>query len=193
MAVTAVVLDVGETLADETRPWSLTADAVGVPRFTFFGVLGGLAERGEPHRNVYEVLGVESRPGLPFEEGDLYPDARACLRELRRRGYQVGIAGNAVSAAYAGLALDADFIASSAEWGVEKPSPLFFARVAEVCGCPPEKIAYVGDRVDNDVTPALAAGMVAVHIRRGPWGHLHTPPSEALCIRSLDELPGVLA
>jgi hypothetical protein len=34
--------------------------------------------------------------------------------------------------------------------------------------------------------------MVAVHIRRGPWGHLQEPPSEAIRIRSLDELPGCL-
>ena len=37
-------------------------------------------------------------------------------------------------------------------------------------------IAYVGDRADNDVGPAIAAGMVGVHIRRGPWGHLQEPP-----------------
>ena len=51
----------------------------------------------------------------------------------------------------------------------------------------------MGDRVDNDVVPALAAGMVAVHIRRGPWGYLHEPPAEAIRIHSLDELPAVLA
>ena len=59
-------------------------------------------------------------------------------------------------------------------------------------GLPAGEIAYVGDRVDNDVEPALAAGMVAVHIRRGPWGYLHEPPPEALRITSLDELPAVL-
>jgi FMN phosphatase YigB (HAD superfamily) len=50
----------------------------------------------------------------------------------------------------------------------------------------------VGDRVDNDVGPALAAGMVGVHIKRGPWGYLHEPPAAAIRIRSLDELPAVL-
>jgi hypothetical protein len=34
--------------------------------------------------------------------------------------------------------------------------------------------------------------MVAVHIRRGPWGHLHEPPSGAIRIRTLDELPEAL-
>jgi len=60
------------------------------------------------------------------------------------------------------------------------------------CGVAADEIAYVGDRVDNDVEPALAAGMVAVHVRRGPWGHLHDPPQEALRVSSLDELPMVL-
>jgi FMN phosphatase YigB (HAD superfamily) len=46
-----------------------------------------------------------------------------------------------------------DFVGSSARWGVEKPSPAFFARLAEEAGVEPAKIAYVGDRVDNDVEP----------------------------------------
>ena len=68
---------------------------------------------------------------------------------------------------------------SSARWGVEKPAPAFFERIVSECGVDEDAIAYVGDRVDNDVEPALAAGMVAVHIRRGPWGHLHEPPPAA--------------
>jgi FMN phosphatase YigB (HAD superfamily) len=66
-------------------------------------------------------------------------------------------------------------------------------RVAELAGAPAAKIAYVGDRIDNDVAPALAAGTVAVRIRRGPWGYVQEPPEGALRIRSLDELFGALA
>jgi FMN phosphatase YigB (HAD superfamily) len=72
---------------------------------------------------------------------------------------------------------------------VEKPSAGFFERVLAEAGRPAREVAYVGDRVDNDVAPALAAGMVAVHLRRGPWGYLHEPPPGAIQIRSLDELP----
>ena len=61
----------------------------------------------------------------------------------------------------------------SAAWGLHKPDPAFFARVAAELGLPPAAIAYVGDRVDNDVRPAAAAGMVAVFVRRGPWGWIH--------------------
>jgi FMN phosphatase YigB (HAD superfamily) len=49
-----------------------------------------------------------------------------------------------------------------------------------------------GHRDDNDVAPAIAAGMTGVHIRRGPWGYLQESPAEAIRIASLDELPGVL-
>ena len=83
-------------------------------------------------------------------------------------------------------------IGSSARWGIEKPAPEFFARIVDESGVRPEEIAYVGDRVDNDIEPALAAGLVAVHLRRGPWGHLHEPPAAALRVSSLEELPGVL-
>jgi hypothetical protein len=35
--------------------------------------------------------------------------------------------------------------------------------------------------------------MVAVHIRRGPWGRLQTAPAAALVVDSLDALPEALA
>jgi FMN phosphatase YigB (HAD superfamily) len=85
-----------------------------------------------------------------------------------------------------------DVIGSSATWGVEKPDGAFFERIVAVADSPPEEIAYVGDRVDNDVEPALAAGMVAVHVRRGPWGHLFGAPREAVRVRNLAELPAAL-
>ena len=191
MRLRAVLLDVGETLVDETPMWSEVADALGVPRFTFFGILGGLTARGEPHSRVYELLGVE-RPASPgFRVEDLYPDARASLAELRA-GYLLGAVGNTgveVEALLAGLV---DVVGSSARWGVEKPAPGFFARIVSEARCAPAEIAYVGDRVDNDVGPALAAGLVAVHIRRGPWGYLHEPPAGALRVASLAELPAAL-
>jgi FMN phosphatase YigB (HAD superfamily) len=79
---------------------------------------------------------------------------------------------------------------------VEKPSPAFFARVVEAAGVAAHEIAYVGDRLDNDVLPARAAGMTAVFIRRGPWGVIHAQWAEAaqasVCIESLAELPDKL-
>lgn len=190
MALKAVVFDGGETLFDETGIWERAAIAAGVPAFTVMGILGGLAARGEHHAKVWNLLDVE-RPASMFEADELYPDALPCISELTSRGVRVGVVGNTPEEVEDFLRAQADFVGSSARWGVEKPDQAFFRRVVEEAGVGPSEIAY-GDRVDNDVEPALAAGMVAVHIRRGPWGYLHDPPPQAISIRSLDDLPDAL-
>jgi HAD superfamily hydrolase (TIGR01509 family) len=192
VALRAVVFDVGETLFDETGMWERAADAAGVPRFTLMGVLGGLAARGDRHSLVWSLLGVD-RPETTWSPDELYPDALTCLAALRARGLLVGAVGNTPESAEALLREHVDLIGSSARWGVEKPEPAFFRRIVAETGCDPAEVAYVGDRVDNDVLPALRAGMVAVHVRRGPWGFLHEPPAAALRVESLAELPEVLA
>jgi len=89
--------------------------------------------------------------------------------------------------------LPVDVIGSSASWGVRKPSPAFFERLVGEAGFEPAEVAYVGDRVDNDVEPAAAAGLVAVWVRRGPWGLLQRGTHRAtLTIDSLAELPAAL-
>jgi FMN phosphatase YigB (HAD superfamily) len=95
-----------------------------------------------------------------------------------------------------GLGLPVDFFASSAQWGVEKPSPRFFQKIVEELSLPPSLIAYVGDRLDNDILPAVEAGMTAVFVRRGPWGTIHARRPEIakthLCVETLGELPEAL-
>jgi FMN phosphatase YigB (HAD superfamily) len=186
-----VWFDAGETLVDETGMRQRAADLAGVPRFTLMGTLGGLITRGERHSRVWPVLGVE-KPDAMFEIGELYPDALPCLADLRGRGLRVGVAGNTPADFEDVMREHVDLVGSSGGWGVEKPSPEFFARMVASTGCEPREVAYVGDRVDNDVEPALAAGMIAVHLRRGPWGYLHEPPAAALRAASLSELPRVL-
>jgi HAD superfamily hydrolase (TIGR01509 family) len=191
VALRAIVFDVGETLVDETRMWERAADAAGVPRFTLMGVLGGLAARGEHHDRVWELLGVEQSAST-WGLDDFYADALPCLARLRSQGLVTGAVGNMPAFAEDDLREHVDLVGSSARWGVAKPAPEFFARIVRESGLEPADIAYVGDRVDNDVCPALVAGMAAVHVRRGPWGLLHEAPPEAISITSLDELPEVL-
>jgi FMN phosphatase YigB (HAD superfamily) len=192
MALKAVFFDVGETLVDETRTWERAADASGVPRFTLMGILGGLAARGEPHRRAWAILDVEP-PAERELALDFYPDALPAIEALREAGYRVGAVGNTSETVEAELRVHVDVAGSSARWGVEKPSEAFFARLVAEAACAPEELAYVGDRVDNDVLPALRAGLAAVHVRRGPWGYLHEPPAEAMRVDSLTELPDLFA
>jgi HAD superfamily hydrolase (TIGR01549 family) len=127
---------------------------------------------------------------------DLYPDALDCLARVRAAGMLVGLAGNQDErlerwARSAGLPVDV--VTGSASLGVRKPEPAFFDALVELAGREPAEVAYVGDRADNDAAPALAAGLVAVHLRRGPWGRLQTTPSGAIAVDSLAEVPDVLA
>ena len=57
-----VCLDVGETLIDETRIWSIWADELGVPRLTLMAALGAVIARGGEHRDVFPIFGAEDWP-----------------------------------------------------------------------------------------------------------------------------------
>lgn len=200
-----VCLDVGETLIDETRIWATWADVLGIPRLTLMAVLGAQLVRGEEHGTVFEHFGfdadawharipdVEERYG-GFQPGDLYPDAVRSLAALHDAGYEIAISANqpAVRAEeLRRIGIEFDVMAMSEALGVAKPAPEFFARTLELIGAPnPSDVAYVGDRVDNDVIPSAAAAMRAVWLRRGPWGHLQQDATGAaqLVVDSLDEL-----
>lgn len=200
MTVRAVFFDVGETLVDEERYWCAVAGAAGLGPHVVWAALGVTIARGEEHSELWRHLGVE-RPAeawdsVVYSADDLYPDAVACLERIRAAGMFVGVAGNqnaALEAWARSSALPVDVVTGSASLGARKPDPAFFACLVDVAGVEAAQIAYVGDRVDNDVLPALRAGMVGIHLRRGPWGRLQTTPSGARAIDSLAELPDALA
>jgi FMN phosphatase YigB (HAD superfamily) len=129
--------------------------------------------------------------GIPFSDQDLHADALPCIAALRERGFRLGAAGNMYAWHEDFLRPHVDFVGSSERWGVEKPEGGFFEHVAEEAGVPAAEIAYVGDRVDKDVLPAVAAGMTAVRIRRGMHADVETPDGIRE-IASLAELPGAL-
>jgi HAD superfamily hydrolase (TIGR01509 family) len=175
--IRAICFDVGETLFDETRFWNEVARYAGVPAFTLAGTLGGLIERRESHRSIFGYLQTESVDpimiGYRFERADLYPDVVPALKELRAEHYRIAIAGNqgeGVAEQIAALDLGADVIGTSCLWGSAKPDADFFQRLCDELGLAPDEIVLVGDRIDNDVLPAIEFGLHAVHIRRGPWG-----------------------
>lgn len=200
MTIRAVFFDVGETLVDEERYWRAVAAAAGVGPHVVWAALGVTIARGEEHWELWRHLGTE-RPAdawdaVVYSTNDLYPDAVGCLERVRESGALVGVAGNQNAALeeWARTAgLPVDVVTGSASLGVRKPAPAFFERLVELAGVPPADVAYVGDRADNDVAPALAAGLVAVHLRRGPWGRLQATPEGAIAIDSLEALPAALA
>jgi HAD superfamily hydrolase (TIGR01509 family) len=209
-APTVVVLDVGEVLVDETRVFSVWAELLGVSPGTLLAVLGAAIVGGEDHVAAFAHVAPnvawaeleaehEARYG-GFAPTDLSPDVRPALTALRADGLRVVLAGNQPerrTAQLRALDLAVDDVVTSDELGAEKPAPAFFAAVLARLGDPdPSSVLYVGDRVDNDVLPALAAGMRVCWVRRGPWGQLHDLPDGVevdLALEGLGELPELLA
>lgn len=199
-----VCLDVGETLIDETRIWSIWADELGIPRLTFLAALGAVIARGGEHRDVFPIFGFDDWPLRMasvegayggFRPDDLYPDALRAIDNLRAAGHRIAVVANQPASRgdeLRAIGLEAEVMAMSGELELAKPDPAFFGRALELMGSPdPASVAYVGDRIDNDVIPSAAAGMRAVWIRRGPWGVIQQPAEgvqPALTVDSLDEL-----
>jgi HAD superfamily hydrolase (TIGR01549 family) len=198
-----VVLDVGETLIDETRVWATWAGELGISPLTFGAALGAVIARGFDHRTVFDLLDfpdwrklaarVEERFG-GFKPEDLYEDALRTEQALHRRGRRVAILANQPAIRHPqllALGFEPDVIAMSEELGVSKPDPAFFARGLQLMGDPdPRSVAYVGDRIDNDIHPCRQHGFRSVWLRRGPWGRLQEDLEHDadLTVWSLDEL-----
>jgi FMN phosphatase YigB (HAD superfamily) len=141
---------------------------------------------------TYARWEAEGATSFVFADRDLHSDALPCFAALRERGLRLGAAGNMYAHHEDFLRAHVDFVGSSERWGVEKPDPGFFARVVEEAGAPAEEVLYVGDRADNDIGPALAAGLRAIRIRRGAHAREESLPSW-ITIGSLTELPEALA
>jgi len=111
------------------------------------------------------------------------------LRELKRRGFALGIVSNSDGRienafAQAGLAEHFDFFIDSFIVGVEKPDPAIFRFALERARVAPHEAAYVGDLYGVDVTGARAAGLLPILYDPAEFN----ADADCLRIRQLDEL-----
>jgi len=121
-----------------------------------------------------------------------YPDVLPALRELRERGPALVIASNWDCSlpewlGPTGIMELVDGVVTSAEVGAAKPDPRVLERALAIAGAAPGEAVHVGDKVDNDVEGARAAGVRAILVqRRGE------PPPGVEAVRSLRELAALL-
>ncbi|WP_069751546.1 HAD family hydrolase [Streptomyces sp. EN16] len=207
--IETIVLDIGETLTRDDRYWASWADWLDIPRHTISALVGAAVTQGHDNSRALHLV----RPGIDIDaeyaareaagrgeqlgETDLYPDVRPALAGLQALGARVVVAGNQTTKAgdmLRALDLPASHIVTSAEWGVSKPDPEFFARVLDVAQAAPANTLYVGDHPANDIFPAAAAGLRTAHLRRGPLGHwwADDPQVRAAADWSIDSLTDLL-
>ena len=117
---------------------------------------------------LHKILELDHRAlASQFEVPQATLDA---LREIRHRGYKIGIVSNATPTGEVmrhdlqllGLADLVDAATYSSEVGVRKPHPRIYLATAEGLGVDPTGCLFVGDRVKEDVRGSQALGMRAV-------------------------------
>ena len=130
----------------------------------------------------------------------VFPDSQATLRELKGRGYRLGLLSNTwwaadwhnADLAAHGLADFLDELVYTSDLPHSKPHPSVFREAAERLEVEPAACVMIGDRQLDDIAGALRAGMRAVWKRNvRPW-----PRPEGLVptatIDRLAELPSLL-
>ncbi len=108
----------------------------------------------------------------------IFPDTLHTLQTLRERSYRLGLLSNTWWAAEwhnAELALHGlenmfNFVAYTSDLPHSKPHPSVFQYVAQHLDVPSEECVMVGDRMIDDISGALSAGMRAVWRQNDyPW------------------------
>ncbi len=130
----------------------------------------------------------------------VFPDARETLQLLRERDYRIGLLSNTwwaaewhnADLAAHGLTDLLDEVAYTSDLPHSKPHPSVFLEVARRLNVEPKACVMVGDRMIDDISGALGAGMRAVWKRNDyPWPKPeHILPTAT--ITYLAELPTLL-
>jgi HAD superfamily hydrolase (TIGR01509 family) len=128
-----------------------------------------------------------------------FPESQQVLEKVRER-HRLGVIANQEAGIHdllnkVGWNRMFDVIIISDEVQLWKPDARIFKMALEKAGCEPSEAVMVGDRIDNDVTPAKRLGMKTVRYRWGIFG-TQEPASEEekpdLEILSLSDLPEAL-
>ncbi|KAI9014508.1 HAD-like domain-containing protein [Phycomyces nitens] len=115
---------------------------------------------------------------------ETFPDVVGTLKELRSRGFYMGIVSNSderLTKVVENLKLDHyfDFVLPSCVAGYEKPDSAFFDVALRMVddGITPEDSLHVGDDAGKDYRGALKAGWNAVLLRRGKMSYEDSSPT----------------
>ncbi|SEL02894.1 HAD family hydrolase [Ruminococcus albus] len=168
--------DIGSTLVDETKAYEhrildaiegtdITYEQFNEKRISF--AMQNL--RGD--LEAIEYFGLKR---TPWHSEDEYPysDADKVLAYLHAKGYKLGVIANQSPGTEErlqnwGLLKYFSTVAASAELGISKPDKAIFLKAFEMSNCTPENATMIGDRLDNDIYPAMELCMKTVWIKQG--------------------------
>ncbi len=123
----------------------------------------------------------------------LYPETLEVLREVKGRGYRLGVISNFTDSLvkvlqYHGLSAFFDSVTYSQAVGEPKPGREIFRRALKSTGCGAADSLHIGDSWDADYLGAVGAGMEAVWLNR----EARPPPAPCREVRDLKGLVPLL-
>jgi GTP cyclohydrolase I len=99
-----------------------------------------------------------------------FPEVPGALRELRSRGWSIGLLSNTdpdlLAASVRHLGADPDLMVTAAEAGSYKPAHGHWKRFFGLTGADPRRVVHVAQSAFHDIAPARALGITAVWINR---------------------------
>lgn len=173
--------DIGYTLVNEDAVWkrrceeqaeTTEAKALGLSSDDIYREIEAASRIGAGQfRSVLRKLQIKEAAPYRHELETLYDDAPQVLEALCQR-YELGIIANQAD----GLRERLDgwgilryfmHVVSSFDVKISKPDVRIFEYALNAASCPPENAYMIGDRLDNDIIPAKAAGMKTIWIKQG--------------------------
>lgn len=203
--IKVIFFDVGYTLVNEDAVWrrrcqeqaeTEEAKRLGLSAGDIFRAIEEASQARMPQfRTVIDRFRFKETAPYRHDLETLYEDAPPALAYLSGK-YALGVIANQTDGLKErlnafGILPYFTHIVSSWDVQVMKPDARIFEYAIRQAACPAGNAVMIGDRLDNDIIPAKAAGMKTVWIRRG-FGRLQEPltaeETPDCCIGSLTEL-----
>ncbi|MBR4223208.1 MAG: HAD family hydrolase [Oscillospiraceae bacterium] len=195
--------DVGTTLVDETKAYDhRIRDAISGTDITYEQFNEKRRYFAEQNmRGDIEAMNFFGLKRTPWHSEDeiLYPDAAEILAHLYRKEYKLGVIANQPPGTEQRLGRYGirgwfDVVVASAEAGIAKPDREIFLKALDIAGCSAGDAVMIGDRLDNDIYPAMDLGMSTVWIKQGFSVYQHLESSKKVpdhIIEGLSELKDI--
>jgi putative hydrolase of the HAD superfamily len=144
------------------RTWEISS--LGMMLVDIFASLGLDMDRID----IEEILVVYDWRPLPGVVP--YADTIDVLRQIRERGYKIGLVTNSFLPMWMrdleleeyGILPYLDVRLTAADVGYIKPHPMIYQKTLERLEATPEKTVFVGDRPRNDIAGANDSGLISV-------------------------------
>jgi len=126
----------------------------------------------------------------------LMPGALKLLKELKRRGYPMGIISNndgrtREKCGAVGIEEFFEFILDSTLERMVKPDPKFFQKALSLAEANPEQTLHIGDLWGSDILGARATGLWAVWLKN-PYLNPQEPKEKVFRVNNLEEVLEIL-